>query len=234
MLLSITLNVAAERPNILWIVVDDMSPHFGFNGEPLVKTPHVDKLAKEGIVYTNAYVTAPVCSTFRTALITGMYQTIVGGHHHRSGRGKLKINLLEGIKTIPEIFKEAGYYTSNGSTSMKKYGKEDYNFSYKRNDLYDGPDWSGRKEGQPFFAQIQLRGGKLRNVPKHYAEVKASLKTLVSPDQVTLPPYYPNVEAFKYDWSTYLDSVNYTDVEVGRIIFLPELKSQNTCPVKIY
>jgi len=223
---ALSLQVFADkRPNILWIVVDDMSPHFGFNGEPLVNTPHVDKLAKEGIVYTNAYATAPVCSTFRTSLITGMYQTSIGGHHHRSGRGKLKISLPKGIKTIPEIFKEAGYHTSNGSASMNKYGKEDYNFSYKRSDLYDSTDWSGRKKGQAFFAQIQLRGGKIRNVDKWYSEAKAALKATVSPDQVKLPPYYPSVDAFKYDWATYLDSVNYTDLEVGRII--SRLKKEN-------
>ena len=51
-----------ERPNIVWIVTEDTSRHFGFNGETAVTTPHVDKLAAEGAVFTNAYVTCPVCS----------------------------------------------------------------------------------------------------------------------------------------------------------------------------
>ena len=84
---------AVERPNILWIVVEDMSAHFNYNGEKLVHSPHVDRLAKEGQVFTNAYVTAPVCSTARSAMITGMYQTSIGAHHHRSSRGKVKIHL---------------------------------------------------------------------------------------------------------------------------------------------
>lgn len=74
--------IAAERPNIVWIVVDDMSSHFGYQGEKLVNTPHVDRLAREGVVFKNAYATAPVCSTFRSAMITGMYQTTIGSHHH--------------------------------------------------------------------------------------------------------------------------------------------------------
>ncbi len=81
------------RPNIVWILVDDMSGHFGYQGESLVSTPNVDRLAKEGIAFTRAYATAPVCSTFRSALITGMYQTSIGAHHHRSSRCKLKIKL---------------------------------------------------------------------------------------------------------------------------------------------
>jgi arylsulfatase A-like enzyme len=67
--------LSAERPNIVWIVVDDMSSHFGYQGEKLVNTPHVDRLAKEGVTFNRAYATAPVCSAFRSAMITGMYQT---------------------------------------------------------------------------------------------------------------------------------------------------------------
>ena len=98
---------ADSRPNIVWIVVDDMSSHFGYQGESLVNTPNVDQLASEGVVFSRAYATAPVCSTFRTAMITGMYQTAIGGHHHRSGRGELKIELPTGIRMIPELFREA-------------------------------------------------------------------------------------------------------------------------------
>ena len=211
---------AAVRPNIVWIVVDDMSCHFAYQGEGLVKTPHVDRLAREGVVFSNAYVTAPVCSTFRSAVITGMYQTTIGAHHHRSGRGELKIRLPEGMRTIPELFREAGYYTSNSDAAGKRPGKEDYNFVYRRSDLYQGIDWSKRAEGQPFFAQFQLRGGKLRNVPKSYEEVLARFdkEQLVTPAQVALPPYYPDHPVIRKDWAEYLNSVQYTDVEVGRIL----------------
>ena len=58
-------NAGAQRegkPNIVWILVDDMSCHFGYQGEKLVETPHVDQLAREGVIFSNAYATAPVCS----------------------------------------------------------------------------------------------------------------------------------------------------------------------------
>ncbi|MEO1528094.1 MAG: sulfatase [Planctomycetota bacterium] len=211
--------LAAERPNIVWIVVDDMSCHFAFQGERLVETPNVDRLASEGIVFSRAYATAPVCSTFRSALITGMYQTTIGAHHHRSSRGKLKIELPEGVRTVPELFREAGYYTTNTDAVGKRPGKEDYNFAYERAKLYDGIDYKRRKPGQPFFAQFQLKGGKHRNVEASWENVKAELDgRLVDRTQVQLPPYYPDHPVIREDWGQYLDSVRYTDIEVGRIL----------------
>ena len=82
---------ADRRPNIVWIIPDDMSANFSCYGENSIETPNVDRLAAEGVQFNNAFVTAPVCSTCRSALITGMYQTSIGAHHHRSGRGGKKI-----------------------------------------------------------------------------------------------------------------------------------------------
>jgi arylsulfatase A-like enzyme len=89
---------AADRPNILWIIIDDMSANFSCYGEELIQTPHVDKLAETGTLFSQAFVTAPVCSTNRSAFITGMYQTSIGAHQHRSGRGTLKIHLPQGVR----------------------------------------------------------------------------------------------------------------------------------------
>jgi arylsulfatase A-like enzyme len=180
---------AADRPNILWIIVDDMSANFSCYGEKAIQTPHVDRLAREGTRFANAFITAPVCSPCRSALITGMYQTTIGAHHHRSGRGELKIQLPEGVTPVPLLFKKAGYYTCIGSgivgegrkgkNAKKKaaaaaapgedgegkggagFGKTDYNFEWPAS-IYDSPDWAGRKPGQPFFMQVQLSGGKQR------------------------------------------------------------------------
>jgi arylsulfatase A-like enzyme len=218
LLIATTLTAAERPPNIVWIVVDDMSCHFAYQGENLVNTPHVDRLASEGVVFSNAYATAPVCSTFRSAMITGMYQTTIGAHHHRSSRGTEKIYLPEGIRTIPELFRDAGYYTCIANADGTRNGKTDYNFVHQREDLYDGIDWKGREEGQPFFAQFQLHGGKHRNSEKGYEAIKAELDQLVDRAAVTLPPYYPDHPVFREDWAAYLDSVNYTDIEVGRIL----------------
>lgn len=209
---------ADDRPNIVWIVVDDMSSHFGYQGEALVTTPRVDRLAKEGIVFSQAYATAPVCSTFRSAMITGMYQTTIGAHHHRSSRGELKIELPEGVRTIPELFRDAGYFTTITDASGKRNGKQDYDFVYESADLYDGIDYNEREKSQPFFAQFQLRGGKIRNGEQGYKNARADMDIEVDRSAVELPPYYPDHPVIREDWAQYLDSVNYTDIEVGRIL----------------
>ena len=227
---------ADERPNVLWIVVDDMSANFSCYGEDSIQTPSVDQMASEGLRFTRAYATSPVCSTFRSAMITGMYQTSIGVHHHRSGRGEHQILLPDGVTPVPVLFQNAGYYTCNGSglanfdgkmtpvdpKENAKLGKTDYNFEWDKS-IYDSNDWAGRKEGQPFFMQVQLNGGKLRGASEaHYQRIDQKTQDLFGgitpPEKVSLPPYYPRDSVLLKDWSTYLDSVKITDHHVGLVM----------------
>ncbi|MBD3674134.1 MAG: sulfatase [Planctomycetaceae bacterium] len=219
LLISVASLPAAERPNIVWIVIEDMSAHFSCYGETTIQTPNIDKLAATGVKFTNAYVTAPVCSTCRSALITGMYQTSIGAHHHRSGRGEMKINLPSHVKLIPEYFQNAGYWTCNMGTphGSPKIAKTDYNFEWDPS-VYDSGDWSGRKRGQPFFAQIQLHGGKFRGGKNWSKRVTEKLGSVTDPADVNLPPYYPDDEVIRDDWAAYLDTVRWTDHEVGELV----------------
>ncbi|MEX1116636.1 MAG: sulfatase-like hydrolase/transferase [Akkermansiaceae bacterium] len=75
---------AAERPNILWITCEDISPYLGSYGCTEAHTPHLDKLAEEGIRFTRAYANAPVCAVARSTLLTGMYASTTGTHQMRS------------------------------------------------------------------------------------------------------------------------------------------------------
>jgi arylsulfatase A-like enzyme len=208
----------ASKPNILWIVVDDMSANLGCYGEKTIETPHLDRLAREGTRFSKAFTTAPVCSPSRSALITGMFQTAIGAHHHRSGRGTDKIRRPDGVDTIPALFRRAGYFTSIGSWPITKApGKTDYNFEWDRTD-YDATDWADRKPGQPFFAQVQLHGGKNRDGRGLSDAAKKALGTLTPPEAVTLPPYYPDDPVIREDWARYLDAVRYTDLQVGQVL----------------
>ncbi|MEM0925260.1 MAG: sulfatase, partial [Planctomycetota bacterium] len=214
---------AEDRPNILWIIPDDMSANFSCYGETAIQTPRLDGLATEGAKFTNAYVTAPVCSTCRSAFITGMYQTSIGAHHHRSGRGEAKIELSADIKLVPRLFQEAGYYTSiSGWPGNGKPGKTDYNFQWDPS-VYDGTDWKDRAKGQPFFAQIHTPGGKLRGKdPQGWDKVSGqAAQKFGSPtsiDVVQLPPYYPEHPDLLRDWAAYLDSVRMTDAMLGEVL----------------
>ena len=223
----------AGRPNIVWVVIDDMSANFSCYGEKTIQTPHVDRLAKEGLRFTRAYATSPVCSTFRSAMITGMYQTSIGAHHHRSGRGEHSIKLPDGVRPVPEYFQKAGYWTCIGSglpgvnasglpTTRDGLGKTDYNFDWDPA-IYDSHDWAERKEGQPFFMQVQLHGGKIRGASaaqyeKTEKRMAAEFGGATDPESVELPPYYPRDPVLLRDWATYLDTVQLTDQHVGRVI----------------
>ena len=111
---------AAERPNILWLSAEDISPHLGCYGDPHAITPHLDQLAKEGVRYTHAFTTAGVCAPCRSGIITGMYQTTIGTHHMRCNA-----QLPAHIKPFPMYLREAGYFCTNNS-------KTDYQFRHPK------------------------------------------------------------------------------------------------------
>ncbi len=209
-------------PNILWIYVEDISPDIGCYGNELAVTPRLDQLAAEGVLFTNAISPAPVCSPLRSALITGLMHTTIGVHNHHSSRTQASaIHLPDTISTLPELFKEAGYFTFNS-------GKDDYNFWYQREDLYSGDytqhalygksgqpiDWKTRTDpDQPFFGQIQLRGGK--HVFRDFSD---KITNSVLRDRIEMPPYYPVDSIFVEEWARYLETHQVTDQEVGDIL----------------
>ncbi|HOI50492.1 MAG TPA: sulfatase-like hydrolase/transferase, partial [Prolixibacteraceae bacterium] len=142
-----------SKPNVVWLIAEDLSPDIACYGNPLVKTPNIDRLAAEGVRFTQAFASCPVCSPTRSAFNTGMYQTSVGAHNHRTtGRQPLP----DGILLVSEHFRNAGYFVCNGSGNPgSKPGKTDFNYAVDH--PFDGTDWSLRKAGQPFFAQVQFR-----------------------------------------------------------------------------
>ncbi len=206
-----------KRPNVVWILIENIGPEFSCYGYPQVKTPHTDALAAEGALFENAFTNGPVCSPSRTSLITGMYQNALGGHHHRS-----QTTLPENVKTIPELFKEAGYFTSLGNGYR---GKTDYNFSTKGRNLWDGRDWSEREAGQPFFAQLTInhshRGMHWHNPedPKSWLhENYRDLLSPVDPRKIELPAILPDNFYIRADWASYLNQIQVVDHQVGKIV----------------
>lgn len=212
---------APVKPNVLWIIMDDVGAELPCYGEKKIQTPNIDRLVREGTRFERAFLTASVCSPSRSAMITGMYQTTIGAHHHRSGRGTEKIHLPPGVEPVPALFQRAGYFTCNGDYPLKgkRQGKSDYNFEWDAK-IYDSNDWADRKPGQPFFAQMQLWGGKNRNDNgRWYHDVAPkALGTLTKPEDVALPPYYPRDQSLLEDWAQYLDCIRFCDKQVGEIL----------------
>lgn len=139
---TLSVGGTSDRPNIVWITCEDLSPHLGCYGDDLAITPTLDKLATEGVRYTQAFANTGVCATARSCLVTGMYASSIGSQHMRC-----TTTLPAFLKTIPQLLRESGYYTGNVS-------KTDYNFPIPEgawSGLRSKAHWRNRKTNQPFF-----------------------------------------------------------------------------------
>src|SRR5687767_3161789 len=117
----------SSRPNIVWIVGEDMGPELGCYGDQYARTPNLDRLAAEGLRFTRAFTHAPVCAPSRSGLITGRYPTSIGTHHMRS-------TLLKPPPLFTEYLRQAGYYVAWP-------GKTDFNFAVPTNAFDSTRPW---------------------------------------------------------------------------------------------
>ena len=90
-----------SKPNILWIVAEDLSEYIPSFGDSTVVTPNLSKLAAEGVCYDNFFAPHPVCAPARAAIITGMYANSIGASHMRTGPwfgGKPSVEFLKNYR----------------------------------------------------------------------------------------------------------------------------------------
>jgi arylsulfatase A-like enzyme len=214
-----------ERPNIVWIVCEDMSPeHLESYGGTGGKTPNLNALAKESLQYNNAFSTAGVCAPSRSALITGAYQTSIGAMHMRTlapsaaagdayppGFKGYSTLLPEGMLPYPIYLRQAGYYVTNNS-------KEDYQFRSPVgmwDDSSNKAHWRNRTDPkQPFFSIFNFTTTHESQVWAR--EGKDSL--LVDPDSVTVPPVYPDDSLTRRTLARFITNVMRMDEQVGEVI----------------
>jgi arylsulfatase A-like enzyme len=200
---------AAHRPNILWLIGEDLGPQLGCYGTQQVTTPHLDRLAAEGVRYTRFY-SGMVCSPSRSAFMTGMYATTIGAHQHRTFD---KRPLPEGVRLLTDWMRDAGYFTANlvqlpPACGFKGTGKTDWNFAYSGKP-FDSARWQDLKEHQPFFAQINFK-----ETHRAYHPPRA----LADPAKVVIPPYYPDHPITRQDWANYLDDISELDRKIGAVL----------------
>ncbi|MGC6564710.1 MAG: sulfatase-like hydrolase/transferase [Akkermansiaceae bacterium] len=209
-----------ERPNILWIVAEDMSPTLGCYGDPDARTPHIDALAKESLLFTHAFAAYPVCAPSRSCLISGLYPTSTGTGQMRSAHP-----LPAGTRGFPEYLREAGYYTTNNV-------KTDYNSADAPRLVKDCWDessptahWKNRKEGQPFFAVFNdMTSHQSRTMVWPHEDFQKHIQSKLSPGEihdpakVRVPPYYPDTPGVRKTVARYHDCVSVMDQNVGRLL----------------
>ena len=201
------------RPNVLWLSCEDISAHIGCFGDKFAITPNIDKLAGEGVRYTNAFTTAGVCAPCRSGIITGMYQTTIGTHHMRCSA-----KLPSFVKAFSSYLRESGYYCTNNSKT-----------DYQTKDLKDGWDessgkahWKNGKAGQPFFAVFNFGGCHESGIASEskYNSVTKNLKPSQrqDPKKLELPPYYPDTPIVREDWKRNYELITAMDAWAGEKI----------------
>lgn len=190
-----------ERPNILWITSEDNGPHLGAYGDDYATSPNLDGLAARGMIYLNAWSTAPVCAPARTTLISGVYPPATGSQHMRS-----EAQLPSYMKMYPQYLRDHGYFCTNNS-------KKDYNLT-EPGQVWDESSrqahWKNRKEGQPFFAIFN-------HTISHESQIRRRPhKQVHDPKEVRVRKYHPDTADTRRDWAQYYDKIMEMDALAGK------------------
>lgn len=211
-----------KKPNILWLVTEDISPYLACYGDSTASTPNLDRLAKEGIRFTNVFDVSGVCAPSRSALITGMYPTYLGTDNMRNTNAfpainmpKYSVVLPPEVKMFSEWMRRGGYYCTNHS-------KEDYQFEGLKagwDENSEHAHYKNRTGGKPFFAVFNF------NVT-HESQVwmKKNDPLLVDPAGIKLRPYYPESPVIRKDVARMYSNIMEMDQQVGKM--LKELEGQ--------
>ena len=221
-----TSATAQHRPNILLIMAEDMSARVGAFGDDVAVTPNLDRLASTSIRYPNTFTTAGVCAPSRASHILAVHQMSVGAQHMRTRSFKespYRSVPPAHIKAYPELLRRQGYYTFTSS-------KLDYQFSNASAGSgpfsiwdYEGrqPTWQGRAEGQPFYGFVTLKQtheGQLFPDAVATNNATGTRSQVVNPDQVLLPPYYPDHAAIRADIAQHYNNIFTMDQMVGKLL----------------
>ncbi len=217
-----------KRPNIVWLIGENLSHDLGCYGARNVRTPHLDRLAAEGLRFTNAFATNPACAPSRSAFFTGMYQTSTDTHPMRSHRTD-DFRLPEGVRPITHRLRDAGYYCANLRTLGGREigtGKLDLNY-VNEGPIYEAgaDDWSSLPRDRPFFAVVNALESEYdiydRQSWKHLRVEwvgEREHERIATPENVAPPPYYPEHPLVREEWARYLNSVSGMDRRFGIVL----------------
>lgn len=212
---------AADRPNILWITLEDTSPQFiGAYGNPAARTPNLDRLAARGIRFTRAFAPAPVCSSARSSLITGVDCFRLGTSNHRSAWP-----IPTSIRGFPAFLREAGYHTTNNA-------KTDYATSEERRLTAESwhrsspvAGWWQRQAHEPFFAvfnYLEPHQSRVMTWPyaQYQAEVLAPLRpeNRVAEDAFAMPPFLPDTADYRQEVARIYNGIALADQRIGELL----------------
>jgi N-sulfoglucosamine sulfohydrolase len=211
--------VQASRPNILWFSFEDTNPFYGCYGDPVARTPNLDRLAAQGRLYTHCFSTAGVCAPARSAVITGMYPISIGTLHMRTSHTHplapelptpYSAVLPYYVKCFTEYLRAAGYYCTNNV-------KTDYQFEppiTAWDELSETAHWRNRPDpDQPFFAVFNpTRTHESAMWPENTPEIS------FDPDEMRLPPYFPDTRKVREALARMYTQIERSDQHLGEVL----------------
>ncbi len=208
--LSLSAQTPPKQPNILLAIADDWSwPHAGAYGDPTVKTPVFDRIAREGALFTRAFAAAPSCTPSRAALLTGRYP------HQLEEGGVLWGFLPERFPVYTDLLEQAGYYVGH---TRKGWGPGRFEPGGRRRNpagqvFKDFETFlSGRASGQPFVFWF---GSQDPHRPYEEGSGAASGIDLAS---IRVPPFLPDTPEIRRDLADYFFEVQRFDRELGEMV----------------
>lgn len=231
------LAAADRRPNILLIVAEDMGPRVGAFGDRLADTPNLDRLAGQGVRYTNAFTTSGVCSPSRSSLITGLHQQTLGTQHMRTNQNgqpngapfAYEAVPPAEVKAFPELLRRAGYWALNDAKTDYQFGEP---FSvWDRTG--EGARWRTVPRDRPFFQMITIMQTHESYIwpgdlaPRTAEEAKviarnrknhAQYPSRTDPMAVTVPSWLPDTPGVRRDIARHYDNIHAMDAMVGEIL----------------
>ena len=211
----------SERPNILWITAEDMSPVLGCYGNSDAVTPNLDKFSRESVRYTHAFASAPVCSPSRSCLIQGAYPPSLGTQQMRSG-----FPLPSYMTGFPARLRKEGYFTTNNVKTDYNSGNLENIIEQSWNENSTEAHWRKRENKEsPFFSVFNLMTShQSRTMVWPYdrfkKEIQSKLKEqeIHDPTKILLPPYYPDTPVVRKTVARFHDCITMMDKEVGLIL----------------
>lgn len=216
-----------ERPNFVLFIADDMNWNdCGAYGHPTIRTPQIDRLASEGMLFKEAFLTTSSCSPSRLSILTGRYP-------HSTDAEQLHWPLPEGHTTFVEMLKRSGYWTGLAGKyhlgdavrhhfgSIMEVGTAGFQLGADGKQQKMSGDGSGceswvqllnaRPKDQPFFLWLAA-------VDPHRPYSKDIIQNPHQKEDVIVPPYLPDNDEIRTDLAMYYDEISRMDGYIGKVL----------------
>ncbi len=201
------------RPNIVCVVSEDNTAEYMslFKAGRGTKSPAIEQLAAEGVIFENCYSNAPVSSAARSSLISGCYGPRMASHYHRYEK---LVDMADGMRMFPAYLRDAGYYTVNNA-------KTDYNIILG-DDVWDVSSrkgtWRNRAEGQPFYYVYNMGDTHEGQMIKSEEKLRAEVGDYMPSEGVHLQPNFPDTELFRLCYRFYCKRIEQMDAKVAKVM----------------